>query len=128
MTDTAVKKYSGQAIASVFSDEVQPVPAPAPAPAADFDPRSVMFTDFNSALAWRNALTDDQLTYFRKIDRFVISMTPGEIYDLNKKVLPADREHFYRCLSYIILGCNLFADISFSNDFKKIKLNERRFK
>ena len=119
---TTATKFAGPAIQSVLSLVSQP----APAPELDFDPRTVMFTSFAEAIAWRQTLTDEQADYFSKIDRFVIALEPGRIVDITKKVpAPDERPHFYRCLSYIMLGCNLFGDISFNENFTQLKLNNR---
>jgi len=91
----------------------------------DFDPRSIMFTSISEASGWREILTDEQAAYFSKIDKFILELVPGRIVEINKKVPdPADRPHFYRCLSYIILACDLFGDISFNDDFTRMRLNE----
>ena len=109
-------------ITSVMSFLTQPVPAPVPV----IDPRLIMFTSLAEANAWRNTLDDEQSAYFSKIDKFLIQLTPGRIVDINKKAPDPDQlHHFYRCLSYIMLACNLFGDISFNDDFTRLKLNYR---
>ena len=95
-------------------------------PVNDFDPKEIMFTSFADAIAWRNTLNDEQAAYFSKIDKFILGLVPGRIVEINKKVPdPAQRRHFYRCLSYIMLACDLFGDISFNDDFTRLKLNYR---
>ena len=120
MTQTALK-FTGPAIGSVLSIVAKSKPEE-----PKFNARDYMFTSFSDAIAWRESITEDQAAYFAKIDRFIITMIPGNVVEISKKVPdPADLPHFYRCLSYVMLGCNLFGDISFNDDFTKIKLNER---
>jgi len=114
------QKFTGPAITSVLALSVVK-----PDPAQLADPRSVMFTNLTDAIAWRETLTGDQLEYFNKIDRFIITMEPGRIVDLKKKVKPEDWEHFFHCLSFLILACDLFGDISFNDDFTLMKLNHK---
>lgn len=104
------------------------VVAPDPVLLPEIDPRQYMFTNYTDAVAWRNSLNEEQEAYLFKIDKFMSELQPDRIVDLLKKVPdPLQRPHFYRCLSYIILGCNMFGDIAFNDDFTTMRLNNKWF-
>ena len=113
---TTKAKFAGPPIVSIFE-------LPLPMPVPEIDPRSVMFTSFEKAIAWRNSLTPEQAVYLASVDKSVARMIPGQEVDI-RKANPADPEQFYKCLSYVFLGCNLQGSISFNSDFSVMKLQE----
>jgi len=93
-------------------------------PDIGFDPEKLLFKTLDEALAWRNSISADDVEYLAGIDRFVAQLTPDETIDLNTLVKPENKVKFYRCLFYVLIGCNILNLASFSDDFSKFKLNE----
>jgi len=113
------------AMLSLFADTEFAPPPPKP---AVFNPLSVMFNSIAEAMAWRDSLTDTQLTYLAAIDKFIANLEPGVTITIENIVKPENTVQFYRCLSYIIIGCNLYGALSFNTDFSKLKLNSMNHK
>jgi len=119
----ATARFQGSAITSMLSLFADAATEPTPAQPTAFDPLTVMFTSVAAAMAWRDSLTNTQLTYLAAIDKFIANLEPGVTITIANIVKPENTVQFYRCLSYIIIGCNLFGALSFNTDFSKLKLN-----
>ena len=116
-------RFQGSAITSVLSLFANDIPEPATIQPPVFDPLTVMFTSFAQAVTWRDTLTESQQTYLAAIDKFVGNLQPGVTIEVSSIVKPENMVQFYRCLSYIIMGCNLYGALSFNTGFTKLKLN-----
>jgi len=124
----ATARFQGSAITSMLSLFADAATEPTPAQPTAFDPLTVMFTSVAAAMAWRDSLTNTQLTYLAAIDKFIANLEPGVTITIANIVKPENTVQFYRCLSYIIIGCNLYGALSFNTDFSKLKLNSMNHK
>ena len=93
-----------------------------------FNPLSCFFNSFQDAIHWRNSLDDNQIEYLNKIDKYIANLVPGEQTEISKIVKPENMELFFNCLSYVILGADIFDSISFNSTFLIFKLNNPTLK
>lgn len=112
--------YSGAHIGSILNIEPEPPELFSDQP---IDPLCIMFHSCIDALAWNKQLNNEQLVYLHKIDHHIANLSPGLIFDISKNVKPENLTFFYKCLSYVILGANLFDIISFNENFTTFKRN-----
>lgn len=115
--------YSGPSITSVLPLLISVVPEIAEAEKETFNPLTVMFQSYSQSLIWYNNLQTQERAYFDKIDKYIANLVPGEHIEVSKIAKPENIVFFYKCLSYVILGADLFGDISFNSNFTVFKLN-----
>jgi hypothetical protein len=113
--------YSGPQIVSVLSllktDNIEP------AEVEMLNPLDYAFNSYENAIIWYSLLDSVSRNYLSKIDRYIATLEPGIHIEISKIVKPENYELFYKCLFYIILGANLFCDISFNSTYTVFKLN-----
>jgi hypothetical protein len=84
----------------------------------------LMFSNPDEALSWSEALDEKGLKYLHDVDSLIAKFQKGQSINLNNIVLPKNLQRFLRCISYVLIACNLVSEFGFNDDFTVIKRYE----
>lgn len=80
-----------------------------------------MFETVKQCEIWLPKLNPEQLKYLYTVDKFVAQFEPGTQVKLLNIIPPAEITKFLKCLSFILVSCNLMRDFQFHDNFTRVQ-------
>jgi len=80
-----------------------------------------MFTTVAQCEAWLPKLNPEQLTYLYTVDKFVAEFKPETTVKLLNLIPETQLTKFLKCLSFILVTCNLTGEFQFHDNFTRLQ-------
>ena len=80
-----------------------------------------MFDSVKKCEAWYPKLNQDQLKYLYSIDKFVATFKPDTQVKLLNRIPEGELPKFLKCLSFILVTCNLTREFQFHDNFTRLQ-------
>lgn len=86
--------------------------------------RKYMFETIAQCEIWLPKLNQDQLNYLYTVDKFVAEFKPETQVKLRNIIPDKEIPKFLKCLSFILVTCNLNREFQFHDDFTRVQRYE----
>ncbi len=89
------------------------------------DNRSYMFETVQQCETWYSKLNQEQLTYLYSVDKFVAGFKHETTVRITNIIPATQLQKFLKCLSFILVVCNLNREFQFHDNFTVLQRYEK---